>query len=99
MAEYVWIGLDKPEYVWIYDSRQGSQYVLYNILRKVTLQVISFYWHAYSKPVQKFKMECLGKTLQFLTIFAKTCVLIFWEGCEYVLGFKYVRGLNVCKFS
>ena len=27
------------EYVWIYDNRQGSEYVLYNIEREVTLQV------------------------------------------------------------
>ena len=27
-----------PEYVWIYDNRQGSKYVSYNTQREVTLQ-------------------------------------------------------------
>ena len=30
MAEYVWIGHEYAEYVWIYNNRQGSEYVLYN---------------------------------------------------------------------
>ena len=28
-----------PEYVWIYDNRQGSEYASYNTLPEVTLQV------------------------------------------------------------
>ena len=28
-----------PEYAWIYDNRQGSEYIPYNTQRKVTLQV------------------------------------------------------------
>ena len=27
------------EYVWVYDNRQGSEYVSYNTQREVTLQV------------------------------------------------------------
>ena len=38
MAEYVWIEREYA-YVWVYDNRQGSEYVSYNTQREVTLQV------------------------------------------------------------
>ena len=38
-----------------------------------------------------------GKVSIFFTIFAK--ILNLWEGSTYVLGFKYVRVLNISKFS
>ena len=44
-------------------------------------------------------MERLEKKLYFPTIFAKNSILNFWEGSEYVSGFKYVRVLNIRKFS
>ena len=30
MADYVWKNVNMPEYVWIYDNRQASEYVSYN---------------------------------------------------------------------
>ena len=38
------------------------------------------------------------ETLVFI-IFAKNSVLNLWEGSEYVSCFKYVRVLNIFKFS
>ena len=34
------------------------------------------------------------KILNYLKILVK-----FWEGSDYVLGFKYIGVLNICKFS
>ena len=31
--------VNMPEYIWIYDIRQGSEYVSYNTLSEVTLKV------------------------------------------------------------
>ena len=34
-----------PEYVWIYDNKQGSEYVSYNKQRQYgTLQIMTTYW-------------------------------------------------------
>ena len=30
MAGYIWKNLNMPEYVWIFDNRQGSEYLSYN---------------------------------------------------------------------
>ena len=43
----VWIG---REYVWIYNNRQGSEYVSYNTQREVTLQVNEYLLS--NRPIQ-----------------------------------------------
>ena len=76
-----------------------SEYASYNTQRKVTLQVItSTYWEI-QNPVKDLRWSTLKKQLQFLTIFANISILNLWDGSEYVSGFKYVRVLNIHKFS
>ena len=55
---YATIWLNMPEYVWIYDNRQGSEYASYNTQREVTLQV-----NEYLLRDQRSKMELFGKII------------------------------------
>ena len=49
-------------------------------------------------PVKDLRLNTLEKQLKFLTIFAKDFIVNIWEIAEYVLGFKYVRVLDIRKF-
>ena len=44
----------------------------------------------YSEPSQRSKVEYIGKMIELLKIFVKKSILNFWEGSEYLSGFKYV---------
>ena len=50
------------EYVWIFKNGQGFEYVSYNTLYEVTLQV-NEYLFTYSKPCQRSKMKPFGKVI------------------------------------
>ena len=69
-----------PEYVWVYDNRQGSEHVSYNTQRKVTLQVNEYKlierW-AYPEP-------------------AKDGVLLENNHFCKKLSVKYLRGFWIC---
>ena len=52
-----------PEYVWIYDNRQNSEYVSYNTQCKVTLQVNDPYWEMVAlRTLSKIYDGALWKT-------------------------------------
>ena len=58
MSEYE---VNMPEYVWIYNNRQGSEYVLHNPQHEVTLQVNEYLLgDVFSGPSQTSKMEHFG---------------------------------------
>ena len=42
-------------------------------------------------------LEYSGKIIKVFNYFSKK-FLNLWGGSEYVLGFKYVRVLDICKF-
>ena len=48
--------------------------------------------------VKDLRLNTVEKQLKFLTSFAKDFIVNIWEITEYVLGFKYVRVLNIRKF-
>ena len=65
MAEYVWI---RREYAWVFDNRQGSEYVSNNTVREVAVQVnkcllsyLDWKIEAYSEPGQGYSMGCFKK--------------------------------------
>ena len=99
MAEYVSILVNMPEYVWIYDNRQDSEYAPYSAWVEVTLKVNQYLLRDrhIQNPV-KTKMERFGK-ITFVNFFCKKLKLKSWEGSKYVFGFKYVRVVNIRKFS
>ena len=75
-----------PEDVRIYDNKQGSEYVSYNtysLYKLINTYLVIF------RNGQRFKMERFGKIILVFDIFAKHSILRFWEGSEYVSGFKY----------
>ena len=56
--------VNMPDYDWIYSHRQGSEYLSYNTLRKVTLQVTeSLLRDSVFRTRQSSKMECFGKII------------------------------------
>ena len=74
------------EYVWIFYNRQDSEYASYNKQREIIVQVRGFLlrYSGIQNPEPFVKIQLLS---------------IFAEGFEYVSGFKYVRVLNIGKFS
>ena len=60
---------------------------------------MSTYWEVYSESRQESKMERFEKIIIGFTIFARNSILNLWESSKYVSGFKYVRVLNIRKFS
>ena len=69
MAEYVWI---RREYAWVFDNRQGSEYVSNNTEREVAVQVnkcLLSYLHwkieAYSNPVKDIRWVALKNNYNF----------------------------------
>ena len=90
MAELSELDVNMPEDVWIYDNKQGSEYVSYNTLSLYKL--INTYLVIFRNG-QRSKMERFGKIIIVFDIFAKHSILRFWEGSEYVSGFKYTTFL------
>ena len=60
---------------------------------------ISTYWETYSEPDQRSKIERFGKIIIVFNWIAKKLIMNLWEVSEFVSGFKYVRVLNIHKFS
>ena len=81
MAEYImtrtWI-CHMPEFTII-----NTYYTIHSV------SLMSNYWQI-CVPGQRSKMECFGKIIIVLIIFAKNSLNI-WEGSKYVSSFKYVR--------
>ena len=50
-----------PEYVWINDNRQGSEYVSYNTLRKITLHVNEYLLRLIPNLVKDLRWSALEK--------------------------------------
>ena len=94
------------EYALICLYKQDSEYVSYNTYLEVTLQVSGEYllnpvkdW-VYSEPGKWSEMERFANIIiVFNSLCKKNSVLNLWEGSEYVLGFAYIRVLNIIQFS
>ena len=58
MSEYE---ANMPEYIWIYNNRQGSEYVLHNPQHEVTLQVNEYLLGdmCFQKPVKDLRWSTL----------------------------------------
>ena len=80
--------VNMTKYVWIYDNRQGSEYVLYNTVRGYS-----------TEPSQRTTIKRIGKIIIAFTIFVKHSILNLWQGSEYVLGFKHFRVLDIPEVS
>ena len=76
-----------PVYVWIYNNRQGSEYISYNTYREITLEVNEY-----------LLRDSYRDKYRFLTIFEKNSILNLWEGSEYVSEF-WISLLNIPNFS
>ena len=85
MSEY---DVNMPEYVWIYDNRQGSEYVSYNcIWCKIWLEVTPQV-NEYLLIFRTFSKH-FGKT----TTFAKELDL------KYLRGFSTCVAFQICQSS
>ena len=64
--------MNMPEYIWIYDKRQGSEYVSYNTYREVILLVDEYLQRqTNSESAQRSKIICFGKIILVFNYFFK----------------------------
>ena len=85
---------------------QGSRYAtIWLNMSEVTIivRVLNIYHTIHSATslykLLSSKMERFGKITIAFNYFHKNSILNLWENSEYVSGFKYVRVLNIRKFS
>ena len=102
MQQYGWICLNRTwicliMYEFMIIDKVLNMYRTTHIMRSL-YKLMGTYWGLFGTQSKINNVELWKNNYSFLTIFAKYFILNFWEYSEYVLGFKYVKVLNISNF-